>query len=126
MQRSVRRDTEPELALRSRLHELGLRYRVDVSPLPSLRRRADVVFPRARVAVYVDGCFWHGCPVHGTWPKANADWWRSKIEANRRRDDDTDRCLAEAGWVVVRVWAHENPDRTAHDVANVVRSRRSV
>src|SRR5258708_2659168 len=76
MRRATRRDTNPEIALRSQLHKLHLRYRVDVSALPGMRRRADVVFSRARVAVFVDGCFWHGCPEHGTWPKANADRWR--------------------------------------------------
>jgi DNA mismatch endonuclease (patch repair protein) len=119
-----RRDTTPELALRSRLHRLGLRYRVDISPLPGLRRRADLLFPRARVAVFVDGCFWHGCPIHGTWPKANAQWWRSKLEANQRRDHDTDRQLLERGWHVVRIWAHENPDLAAQTVVSVVASCR--
>lgn len=101
------RDTKPEKALRSLLHRRGLRFRVDVSPIPGVRRRADLVFPRARVAVFVDGCFWHGCPQHATWPKANADFWREKIETNRQRDEDTNRKFAEAGWVVVRVWEHE-------------------
>jgi len=102
-----RRDTAPERALRSALHRLGLRFRVDISPEKGSRRRADIVFPRARVAVYVDGCYWHGCPHHATWPTANAEWWRSKIEANRARDADTDRQLRAAGWTVVRVWEHE-------------------
>src|SRR5437867_118038 len=75
-----RRDTAPERRLRSLLHAMGLRFRVDVKPLPELRRKADIVFVRPRVAVYIDGCFWHGCPVHGTWPKQNAEFWRDKIE----------------------------------------------
>src|SRR5438445_11107238 len=88
MQVTPRRDTPCELALRSAAHRLGLRFRVDWQ-LPALRRRADLAFINARVAVFVDGCFWHGCPVHGTWPKTNAKWWRAKIEANRQRDADT-------------------------------------
>jgi DNA mismatch endonuclease, patch repair protein len=77
---------------------MGLRYRVDLRPIPGLRRKADIVFPRIKVAVFIDGCFWHGCPQHATWPKANGDYWRRKILRNRRRDRDTDRKLARAGW----------------------------
>jgi DNA mismatch endonuclease, patch repair protein len=120
MQATRRRDTPAELALRSRLHSLGYRYRVDVSPIVGVRRRADVVFPRARVAVYVDGCFWHGCPQHGTWPKANAEWWSAKLEANRRRDRDTDSELAARGWRVVRVWEHERVGDAVARVTAVV------
>src|SRR5215207_4342941 len=109
MRATGRRDTAPEVALRSELHRLGLRYRVDRSPVLGVRRRADVVFGPARVAVFVDGCFWHGCPIHGTWPKKNADFWRDKIETNMRRDTDTDRRLEEAGWLVIRIWEHEDP-----------------
>src|SRR5688572_8269487 len=90
--------TSPELAIRQRLHRSGLRYRVQ-HPLPGLtRRRADIAFPRQRVAVFVDGCFWHGCPEHGTWPKQNGSWWRSKIEANQRRDFDTTVRMEAIGW----------------------------
>jgi DNA mismatch endonuclease (patch repair protein) len=113
MQTARRRDTGPELAIRSILHRWGLRYFVDRSPLSELRRRADIVFPRRRVAVYVDGCFWHGCPQHGTKPKANGLWWEAKIEANRRRDQDTDERLQRAGWIVLRFWEHEDPERAA-------------
>jgi DNA mismatch endonuclease, patch repair protein len=124
MRATPQRDTAPELALRKELHRQGLRYRVDHSPLPGLRRRADVVFSRARIAVYVDGCFWHGCPVHATWPTANAAFWREKIEGNRRRDRDTDEKLRAAGWIPVRVWEHEQPLVAAHAIAELVRSRR--
>jgi DNA mismatch endonuclease (patch repair protein) len=117
------RDTAAELALRSELHRRGLRYRVNVAPLPGVRRRADVVFPRARVAVFVDGCFWHGCPEHVTWPTSNAAWWREKIEGNVRRDRDTDRRLEEAGWRVVRVWEHEPPGAGADAVERAVGRR---
>lgn len=116
MQRAPRRDTKPELALRSALHRRGLRFFVDRAPIPSSRRRADLLFPTQRVAVYVDGCYWHGCPVHGTWPKANAEWWREKIYGNRTRDRDTDRMLHEAGWTSVRIWEHEAVDEAAKRV----------
>lgn len=109
MKRQGRRDTRPELAIRSALHRAGLRFRVDYR-LPGLRRRGDIAFPAKRLVVFVDGCFWHGCPEHGTWPKENADWWRAKIEANVARDRDTDARLVQDGWFVLRVWEHEVPD----------------
>src|SRR4051812_22101064 len=90
MSRQRRRDTAPEIALRRLLHARGLRFRVDAKPLAGLRRRADIVFTRARVAVFVDGCFWHGCPVHGTLPVANRQWWAAKLDANAARDRNTD------------------------------------
>lgn len=102
-----RRDTAPELRLRRALHARGWRYRVDRPPLPGLRLRADLVFASRRVAVYVDGCFWHSCPDHGTTAKANADYWAAKLEGNVRRDRDTDSRLRTAGWTVARVWEHE-------------------
>jgi DNA mismatch endonuclease (patch repair protein) len=125
MQTTLRRDTPAELALRSAVHRAGLRYRVDLRPHSSVRGRADLVFQAARVAVYVDGCFWHACPEHGTWPKANADWWRQKIEANIRRDRESDRRLTEAGWLVLRFWEHENPAEAARVIVRQVRRRRA-
>ena len=108
MSRAPRRETAPELALRRSLHAAGHRFRV-VHPVPGNRRRTiDVAFTRARLAVFVDGCFWHGCPVHGTQPRANGQWWAAKLAANRARDVDTDRLLHEAGWSVVRIWEHED------------------
>jgi len=104
------RDTAPELALRAVLFRMGLRYRIDLRPIPSLRRKADLVFPRLKIAVFVDGCFWHGCPEHATWPKANGEFWHRKIVGNQERDRDTNRKLAEAGWLSVAVWEHEKPD----------------
>jgi DNA mismatch endonuclease, patch repair protein len=118
------RDTKREMELRSLLHRRGLRFRVHAL-LPGLRRRSDIVFTRARVVVFVDGCFWHGCPEHGTWPKQNADWWREKIEANQRRDRDTDARLRAAGWTVIRVWEHDDPIQAADRVTEVVRQSRS-
>jgi DNA mismatch endonuclease (patch repair protein) len=84
-----------------------------------------VVFRPVKVAVFVDGCFWHGCPIHGTWPKANAEFWRQKIERNKERDADTDRRLADAGWLVVRVWEHEDPEEAAQRIYEVIQTRRS-
>ena len=118
------KDTKVELLVRSHLHRLGLRFRVQRKLLDGLRRRADIVFGPAKVAVFTDGCFWHGCPLHATWPKENAAFWRDKIEANRRRDADTDARLAEAGWLVVRVWEHEDPLEAARRVEGVIRGRR--
>ncbi len=108
MSRQRRRDTVPEVALRKELHRRGRRFFVDRAPLPGMRRRADLVFPRRRVAVYVDGCFWHSCPQHATFPKNNAEWWAAKLSANVQRDRDTDARLQAAGWTVVRVWEHED------------------
>lgn len=122
MSRQRQRDTGPELAVRQRVHAMGLRYRVD-APLPGLRRRADMLFSGARVAVFVDGCFWHGCPQHATTPKSNTDWWREKIAANVRRDHDTDATLRSSGWEIVRIWAHEPPDIAAARVASIVSTR---
>jgi DNA mismatch endonuclease, patch repair protein len=120
MEVTRRRDTPAELALRAELRRLGLRYRVDASPVSGSRRRADVVIFSARLAVFVDGCFWHGCPLHGTWPKKHARWWREKIETNCRRDADTDRHLALQGWAVVRAWAHEDMRAVAWKVVRLV------
>lgn len=118
-----RRDTAPELALRRLLHAQGLRYRVDVKVLTGGRRRADIVFTRSRVVVFVDGCFWHSCPLHGTLPKANAEWWAAKLEVNRRRDADTTQRLEAAGWHVERVWEHESPEDAANRIAVTVKAR---
>ena len=123
MQRTRQRDTRPEIQLRSALHRMGLRFRVDAKPLADSRRRADIVFRRARVAVFVDGCFWHGCPIHGTIPKANRDWWVEKLKANRARDETTDAALEEAGWLSVRVWEHEQAEEAAEAIAALVRQR---
>jgi DNA mismatch endonuclease (patch repair protein) len=123
MARTRGRDTKPEVALRSSLHRRGLRFFVDRAPLVGLRRRADVLFPRAHVAVFVDGCFFHGCPMHATWPKHNAAFWRAKIEANRARDRDTDDRLLKAGWEVIRVWEHESPEEAAARIAHRLSGR---
>ncbi|MCV7170812.1 very short patch repair endonuclease [Mycobacterium manitobense] len=124
MQRQQTRDTAPELAVRRLIHAAGLRYRVDVAPLTAMRRRADVVFGPARVALFVDGCFWHGCPVHGSRrTTANSDYWAEKIERNQRRDRDTDQQLRAAGWLPLRFWEHEVPEDVAAAVVAAVRRR---
>ena len=123
MRRVPQRDTSIELRLRSTLHCRGYRFFVDRAPIQGWRRRADIVFPRLKVAVYVDGCFWHGCPEHGTWPKANEAWWRDKIKTNQRRDANTNEKLVEAGWKGVRVWEHEDPEEAAERVIGELRCR---
>ncbi|TFV81478.1 very short patch repair endonuclease [Microbacterium sp. dk485] len=117
-----RRDTSTELALRRQFHSRGLRYRVDFAPIPGLRRRADIVFTRARIAVFIDGCFWHGCPIHASAPKRNADYWGPKLAANIDRDRDTDRRLETAGWRVMRFWEHEAPGAAADRIDAAVRA----
>lgn len=124
MRANRRRDTGPELAVRRRLHALGLRYRVARRPLPSERWTADVVFTRARVAVFIDGCFWHGCPEHFSPPRTNASYWGPKIARNRARDAQVDGVLGDAGWAVVRAWEHEAASDVAARVARVVAARR--
>jgi len=120
MQAVRRRDTAPELALRRELHRRGYRYRVDMK-LPDLpRRRMDIVFTRARHVVLVDGCYWHGCPVHGTTSKSNAAFWSAKIVANQARDRDTDQRLQDSGWTVQRVWEHEDPVAVADRVGEYI------
>jgi DNA mismatch endonuclease (patch repair protein) len=126
MQANRGRDTGPELALRSLLHATGLRYRVNARPVPEIRRRADVVFPRDRVAVFVDGCFWHGCPQHSRPAKTNAEAWSAKIEGNRVRDTETNTLLRSAGWTVLRVWEHDDVEEAARMVAREVAQARAT
>ncbi|GAA2229035.1 hypothetical protein GCM10010232_14000 [Streptomyces amakusaensis] len=116
MSRQVSRDTAPEIAVRKLLHAAGLRYRVNV-PVPGMRRRTiDIVFGPAKVAVFMDGCFWHGCPQHATRPKANAEWWREKLDKNMARDRETTEHLRAQGWTVLRFWEHESPKAVARAV----------
>jgi DNA mismatch endonuclease (patch repair protein) len=122
MRANRRRDTGPELRLRSALHALGLRFRVDRRPEIAIACRADVVFSRRRVAVFVDGCFWHGCPTHYVVPSTNRAYWTAKIEGNRRRDSAMAVALEAAGWRVVRVWEHEVPADAADAIAGLVRA----
>ncbi len=123
MQAAKPKDTAPEKALRSAIYRRGLRYRVDAKPLNELNRRADIIFRPTNVAVFVDGCFWHGCPIHGTQAKANAEFWRVKIKQNRERDADTNQQLEEAGWKVIRIWEHEDPEEASEKIFNIVMKR---
>ena len=111
------RDTQPELLVRRALHARGLRFRVDLRPEPTLRTRADIVFTRRRIAVYIDGCFWHGCPLHGTSPKANADYWTPKLARNVERDREATVALEALGWIVLRFWSHEPVDEVVARIA---------
>lgn len=119
MQSNRGRDTLPELALRHELHRLGLRYRVNLRVEPGLHRTVDIAFTRLKIAVLVDGCFWHGCPEHGTQPKSNTDFWRSKIQSTKERDAETNITLGQLGWTVLRFWEHEDPVEAARSVSEV-------
>jgi len=121
MRRMPTRDSGPEIELRCRLHRLGLRYRLHRASLPG---RPDIVFPSARVAVFVDGCFWHLCPRHCTIPRNNRRWWLEKLRGNRRRDRVKDKALAEQGWLAIHVWEHQNMDTAATRIVGVVSKRR--
>jgi DNA mismatch endonuclease (patch repair protein) len=112
--------TNAEVALRQEMYRIGLRYRIDYEVLIKPRRVADAAFPGRKIAIFVDGCFWHGCPEHATWPKRNAEFWRQKIEANRQRDTDTNERLRSLGWTVLRFWSHESPTDAAKTVAHMV------
>ena len=124
MSAARRRDTAPEMAVRRETHRRGLRYRVD-APLPGMpRRRADLLFVGPRVAVFIDGCFWHSCPVHRTSPRANGSWWSRKLATNVDRDADTDRRLEEQGWTSLRFWEHERALDVVDRIERAVRSAR--
>lgn len=125
MQANRRRDTGPEKSVRSELFARGLRYRVDLPIRSGAHRpiRADVVFPARKVAVFIDGCFWHGCPVHGTQPTRNADYWTRKIEENRERDARHTAVLRDAGWTVIRAWEHETPASVADRICAMLEAK---
>jgi DNA mismatch endonuclease, patch repair protein len=120
MRSMPRRDTEVELALRRELYRLGLRYRVHMRALPGT---PDIALTRARVAVFVDGCFWHRCPEHGTSPKNNSAWWASKLDGNVARDRRKDLQLEEIGWIPIHVWEHEDPVGAATNIYRMWRER---
>ncbi|MDX3669153.1 very short patch repair endonuclease [Streptomyces europaeiscabiei] len=125
MQAIRSRDTTPERLIRQLVHAQGLRYRVAARPLPGLRRTADMVFRPAKVAVFIDGCYWHGCPEHYVPPKTNPGYWSDKVARNMARDRDTDQRLAEADWTVLRFWEHEAPSECAAQIAAEVAMRRT-
>lgn len=123
MRRNRKRDTRPEVALRSALHARGARFRVNLLiQLEGLAVRPDVVFTRRRLAVFIDGCFWHGCPHHGNVPRRNSDYWRPKLERNSRRDGIVNDALVGAGWDVLRVWEHEPVNEVADKVMDALGS----
>ena len=125
MQANRGRDTKPELALRSLLHSRGLRFRVG-HPLPfDRRRRADITFTRVNLFVFVDGCYWHGCPEHFQIPQTNTDFWMNKIRGNRVRDVETTERLESMGATVLRFWEHEDSEAIAAKVAAVYLRLRS-
>ena len=114
-------DTKPEQAVRSALHRRCLRFRKNLkidTPIRSVR--PDIVFPRHRLAVFIDGCFWHRCPQHGTSPKLNSAYWAPKLDRNVRRDREVDSALSRAGWTVLRAWEHEPADDVAKRVAQAL------
>ena len=113
------------MAIRRLLHSMGLRYRLEVS-VPGTRRTVDIGFPKARVAVDVRGCYWHGCDQHGTVPQQNREWWISKLAANKARDLDTVSRMASAGWAVMVVWEHEDAGMASAAVAVEVRARQPI
>jgi DNA mismatch endonuclease, patch repair protein len=122
MQGNRRSNTKPELRIRSALHRMGFRFRKDkLLTEGSIKVHADVVFTRSRVAVFIDGCFWHRCPQHGSDPKSNRDYWLPKLAANVERDRRVDAALTDAGWRVVRIWEHEDPVEVAESIATIVR-----
>lgn len=125
MQAIRSRDTKPEQQIRRLVHAEGLRYRVSARPLTGLRRTADMVFRPTKVAVFIDGCYWHGCPEHYVPPKTNSGYWSEKVLRNVGRDRDTDKRLSEAGWLVLRFWEHEASEVCANEIATVVRRRRA-
>ncbi|GAA3745537.1 very short patch repair endonuclease [Micromonospora maritima] len=126
MSRQRRRDTAPEISIRQLLHAQGYRYRV-AWPIPGLRRRTvDIAFTRARVAIFIDGCFWHSCPEHKTSPAANGDWWSAKLETNRVRDSETNAHLEALGWSVLRIWEHEPPADAVARIAGLLGERRAA
>lgn len=119
MSRQRSRDTAPEIAVRKILHRSGLRFRTDVKLESDLRTRADIAWSGLKLAIFIDGCFWHGCPEHATRPIANQQWWAQKLDANIARDRRTDAELERRGWTVRRYWEHQPPESVARDIAQV-------
>jgi DNA mismatch endonuclease (patch repair protein) len=121
MQANRSRDTSIELAVRRIAHARGMRYRVNMRPERDIRRTADMVFSGPRVAVFIDGCFWHGCKAHYTRPTSNAAYWSQKVERNRQRDFETNILLRQHGWTILRFWEHEDPVAVADAIEAIVR-----
>jgi DNA mismatch endonuclease (patch repair protein) len=122
MRANRRRDTTPEIEVRSRIHARGLRYRCDLRfKVGGILVRPDVVFTKQKVAVFIDGCFWHVCPEHGSRPRVNTTYWEPKLASNLARDERQTRALTEAGWRVIRAWEHESPDAVADLIVRTIR-----
>jgi len=119
-----RRDTKPELSIRRLLYAHGFRYRVDYRPVVESRTRADIAFTRRKLAIFIDGCFWHGCPIHATHPKRNADYWLPKLKRNIERDLEASAILRENGWTVLRYWEHQDPAAVVDDIETLIRTQR--
>jgi DNA mismatch endonuclease (patch repair protein) len=120
MEAAKPKDTLPEIKLRTALEEIGIHFEVDVKPIENLQRRADILVREDKIAVFVDGCFWHGCPIHGTQAKANAEFWADKIKRNKERDADTNRRLEADGWTVIRIWEHDDYIEAAKKIAQMI------
>ena len=118
------RDTGPEMAVRRLLFASGLRYRVNYRPkMPDIGRASiDIAFPGEHLAIFIDGCFWHGCPEHGELPKANRQWWENKFTENRERDARVTENLSQGGWLVLRFWAHETPEKVCAHITDMLRN----
>ncbi|WP_425250900.1 very short patch repair endonuclease [Geothrix mesophila] len=125
MKRIRQQDTALEMAIRRALFGRGCRYRLHAQVVPGTKRSVDLVFLGPRIAVFLDGCFWHGCPTHGSIPKSNTEWWLRKIDANRARDMDTNERLTRAGWQVLRIWEHEDTNQAVERILSARRSRAS-
>ncbi len=114
----TRRNNPFERAVRSDLFSRGLRFRVEY-PIPGMPRRScDIAFPGSKIAIFLDGCFWHGCPEHGTRPKSNSAFWRNKIDRNAERDVETSQFLREKGWLVLRYWGHQPRQEIVGDIVS--------
>ncbi len=118
------RDTGPEMALRRSLHKCGLRYRLQWPVPGKARRTMDIAFPGLKIAVFIDGCYWHGCPKHGETPKNNRAWWKEKIASNQARDHQTEQHLQQLGWIVLRFWEHQPINEMCENVIRAVRAQR--
>jgi len=123
MQSNKGRDTKPELAVRTLLHAAGLRYRVNFRVVP--RRTVDIAFTGLKIAVFIDGCYWHGCPEHYQRPAINQRFWDEKVVRNRARDTETTELMTDLGWTVLRFWEHERPPDVAKSIVGAVTDARA-
>lgn len=120
MSRQPTRDTQMEVMIRKELFRKGFRYRKQYRVPGAVRRTIDIAFPGKKLAIFIDGCFWHGCPTHGVQPRNNAAWWRNKLDRNIIRDRETDALLSASGWRVLRVWEHESVPEAVARIAIMI------